>query len=119
MEIGLKNWNKLTHDREALQAKNRRLIMSDFIGDRKCVTHHLACDCREKMYADRIKELEEENERLMRKIRITSWMLEEKGKLMQCVRWLPRAKRLGIAILLRQEAVRLEQTLNPQKEAEK
>ena len=24
--------------------------MSDFIGDRQCVTHHYACDCREADY---------------------------------------------------------------------
>jgi hypothetical protein len=24
--------------------------MDDFIGDSKCVTHHLACDCREKHF---------------------------------------------------------------------
>lgn len=23
--------------------------MSDFVGDRKCVTHHCACDCREAL----------------------------------------------------------------------
>ena len=34
--------------------------MSDFIGDRQCVTHHYACDCREEKF----KKLEAENKRL-------------------------------------------------------
>jgi hypothetical protein len=28
------------------------------LSDKNCVTHHYACDCREKMFADRIEELE-------------------------------------------------------------
>ena len=34
--------------------------MSDFTGDRNCVTHHYACDC----ILERIKKLEKENEDL-------------------------------------------------------
>ena len=34
--------------------------MSDFVGDRQCVTHHSACDCREAYF----KQLQAENERL-------------------------------------------------------
>lgn len=26
--------------------------MSDFIGDKKCVTHHHACDCREAQWRE-------------------------------------------------------------------
>lgn len=32
--------------------------MSDFIGDRECITHHHACDCREKMFRNLISEAE-------------------------------------------------------------
>ena len=34
--------------------------MSDFIGDRECVTHHYACDCREEYF----RKLQAENEKL-------------------------------------------------------
>jgi len=36
--------------------------MSDFIGDKRCVTHHYACDCREEKF----RKLEEENKKLRR-----------------------------------------------------
>jgi len=29
--------------------------MGDFLGESQCVTHHYACECREKMLADEIK----------------------------------------------------------------
>ena len=41
--------------------------MSDFIGDKQCVTHHHACDCREEHFKQLQAELEKvkaENKRL-------------------------------------------------------
>ena len=60
--------------------------MGDFIGDRECITHHYACDCREKMFADRIAELESAlaDERRLRKLDhdevvAARWLLTSEG----------------------------------------
>lgn len=38
--------------------------MSDFIGDKQCVTHHDACDCREAYF----KQLEADNKKLKKRL---------------------------------------------------
>ena len=38
--------------------------MSDFIGDRECITHHHACDCREEKFAKMEKNLTAKDERI-------------------------------------------------------
>lgn len=50
-------------------------VISDFIGDRQCITHHNACDCREAMF----KKLRTENTKLREALTVISTQARWKG----------------------------------------
>jgi len=44
--------------------------MDDFIGNSKCVTHHNACDCREKQREKQLEQLEDKNKQLKEELKL-------------------------------------------------